>query len=92
MDNVIYSDSSSTGHGIDFFQDIIRDGEVIGCLETRFYGILEPYVEVYSMGTNQPENKLQEQGYSYSESEDEGWSILYFDSIEELLAAKEFFS
>jgi len=85
IDTITYSESESMGQGIDFWQEILFNDEAIGCLETRFYGILEPAKESFQIATNLPEEKFEK--YPYSESESEGWFILYFDTIEEFLEA-----
>lgn len=85
LESIAYSEAFSTGQGCNFGQDILFNNEVIGYLETRFFGLLKPHDESYQFVVEGRESELS--SYAYSKSETIGWFVLFFDTIEEFIQA-----
>ena len=83
---ITYSESLSTGHGVDFWQTILHNGQEIGWLETRFNGILNPCIESYQFAVPETRSsELDRMSCRYGESEQAGWLVVYCDTIEEFV-------
>ena len=82
LSQITFSESSPTGRGREFYQNIIFEGKEIGCLIERETSILKPITERYQIYAKESETTIFD---GFEHSEDEGFIFGYFFTLDKFI-------